>query len=191
MHSKSSNIKKIMILVLLLAFFAVAIYMSFTHLLKPNASLNAKTLGQISNPYQEASALKGNIYDCNGSVLLGNVILNASGEYELISEETSNFKRLLLDNNNFACWSNVLPVLSGGLDSAFSDILQDIPLNAEDNTDIALTIDKNIQADSYNILSNRKYSSAVVMNCNNGDILAMVSKPSYDYNYFREGSIAY
>ena len=191
MHNKTSSIKKIIILVLLLTFFAVAIYMSFTHLLKPNSSLNAKTLGQISNPYQEASALKGNIYDCNGEILLGNVILNESGDYELISEEKSNFKRLLLDEENSACWSNILPVLSGGLDSAFSDILQDIPLNAEDSTDIALTIDKNIQSDSYDILSNRTYSSAVVMDCNNGDILAMVSKPSYDYNLFRDGNIAY
>ena len=191
MYHKISNMKKILILVLLLAFFAIAIYMSFTHLLKPNSGLNSKTLGQISNPYQEASALKGNIYDCNGAILLGNVIADESGNYQLISEEKSDFKRLLLDEENSACWSNILPVLSGGLDSAFSDILQDIPLNEEDSTDIALTINKNIQSDIYDILSNRNYSSAVVMDCSNGDILAMVSRPSYDYNLFREGSIAY
>lgn len=197
MYNKGSNMKKIIILVLLLVFFVTAIYMSFTHLLKPKSSLNSKTLGQISNPYQEARALKGNIYDCNGSLLLGNVITNEDGSYQLISErdkllqEQSDFKRLLLDDDNPACWSNVLPVLSGGLDSAFTDILQDIPLNSEDKTDIALTIDKNIQSDAYKILSARNYSSAVVMDCKNGDLLAMVSRPSYDYNTFREGSIPY
>ncbi|MDE7121340.1 MAG: hypothetical protein K2O42_04180, partial [Oscillospiraceae bacterium] len=32
---------------------------------------------------------------------------------------------------------------------------------------------------------------AVVMDCNTGDLLTMVSRPSYDYNTFREGSIPY
>lgn len=196
MQDRISNAKKIIIGLLLLAFFVLAIYMSFTHLLKPNSSLNAKTLGQISNPYQEARALKGNIYDCNNQLLLGNVIIGENGSIELLSEqdrtlqEQADYKRLLMREDS-ACWSNILPVLSGGLDSSFSNILQDIPLNTEEKTDIALTIDGDLQSEIYEILSQRSYISAVVMDCNTGDLLAMVSRPSYDYNAFREGNIPY
>ncbi|MDE5884284.1 MAG: hypothetical protein K2H29_04290 [Oscillospiraceae bacterium] len=199
MQDKISTAKKIMIVVLLLLFFVSAIYLSFTHLLKPDSSLNARTLGQISNSYEEARALKGNIYDRNNELLLGNIILNEDGEMELLSEqdrflqEQADYKRLLLSEDS-ACWSNILPVLCGGLDSSFSNILQDIPLdseNPEENTDISLTIDGNLQSEIYEILSGRNYSSAVVMDCNTGDLLAMVSRPSYVYNTFREGSIPY
>lgn len=50
--------------------------------------------------------------------------------------------------------------------------------------DIKLTIDFNLQNEIYNILSEQKSASCVVMNVNTGAILAFVSYPGYDINIF-------
>ena len=52
--------------------------------------------------------------------------------------------------------------------------------------DIVLTIDKNLQNEVYNIMSD-KIGAASVMNIQNGEILAMCSTPSFDSNKFING----
>lgn len=49
---------------------------------------------------------------------------------------------------------------------------------------IKLTIDINLQNEIYNILSEQKSASCVVINVNTGAILAFVSYPGYDINIF-------
>ena len=50
--------------------------------------------------------------------------------------------------------------------------------------DIKLTIDLNLQNEIYNILSEQRSASCVVINVNTGTILAFVSYPGYDINIF-------
>ena len=52
--------------------------------------------------------------------------------------------------------------------------------------DVFLTIDANLQNFSYGLLKNKK-GSIIIMNPNNGDILAFVSHPGYDNNLFVNG----
>ena len=196
MNHHASLAVRVTVILLLLGFFAVSIYISFIHLLQPKDSLNSKTLYEISNPYQEQS-MKGNICDRNGVLLMGSASVAQDGSYILVSgQEQTDSQRVLLETEHPECWSNLLPAMFSGLDSEFSDILQDIPLN-EENTDILLTIDSRVQADVYEIMKKRSVSSAVIMKCGSadgtecGDILAMVSRPSYRYNTFRNGKIPY
>ena len=51
-------------------------------------------------------------------------------------------------------------------------------------TNIQLTIDIKLQKEVYKILSKYESASCIVMNANNGDILAIVSYPGYDVNIF-------
>lgn len=59
---------------------------------------------------------------------------------------------------------------------------------AEDGTDVQLTIDKDIQSTIQECLDkgvkeyNAKAATAIVMDCNNGDILAMATSPTFDPN---------
>lgn len=197
------SFKRIFFGILILTFFTLSIYYSFCTLLEPTDSLNSKTLYSISNPYTNENSSKGIIYDCNNVPLLANIVIDSLGEpiydedgsYRFISEvedlDSVSYSRRIIDSENSYCWSNILTEYSGGLDSSFANILQDIPLNSDDSTDIVLTIDNTIQSDTYDALSERNYSSAIVLDCNNGNVISMVSKPSYDYNSFRNGTIPY
>ena len=52
---------------------------------------------------------------------------------------------------------------------------------------IVLTIDKNLQKDIYNMMIKEKKRGAVVVMRTNGEVLALVSVPSYDNNLFVKG----
>ncbi|MTD38717.1 penicillin-binding transpeptidase domain-containing protein [Erwinia sp. CPCC 100877] len=56
----------------------------------------------------------------------------------------------------------------------------------KDGQKIQLTIDKNVQSQAYTIFANRP-GSAVVMNPQDGDLLATASSPSYDPNKMANG----
>lgn len=53
--------------------------------------------------------------------------------------------------------------------------------------DIHLTIDARLQAYAQDVLSSYQSAAAVVMDIQNGDILALVSSPSFDPNLFPQG----
>ncbi|MBU0651108.1 penicillin-binding protein 2, partial [bacterium] len=54
--------------------------------------------------------------------------------------------------------------------------------------DIVLTLDKKIQQIVEDVFADKK-GAVIIMNPNNGDVLAMVSKPSYNPNIFVDGSL--
>lgn len=53
--------------------------------------------------------------------------------------------------------------------------------------DVGLTIDMDLQMEAYELLAEHKSASAVVMDVNSGDLLAMASVPAYDPNAFAQG----
>lgn len=68
-------------------------------------------------------------------------------------------------------------------DSKKEDILSS---NLENGSDVKLTIDSNVQTNLYDETSKDK-SASVAMNPNTGEVLALVSTPSYDPNDFIMG----
>ncbi|ALS00897.1 penicillin-binding protein [Enterococcus silesiacus] len=59
-------------------------------------------------------------------------------------------------------------------------------VDKKDGEKIQLTIDKNVQSQSYNIFNNRP-GSAVIMDPRQGDVLAAASSPSFDPNKMANG----
>ncbi|MGX7245725.1 penicillin-binding protein PBP4(5) [Enterococcus quebecensis] len=59
-------------------------------------------------------------------------------------------------------------------------------VDKKDGENIQLTIDKNVQSQAYNIFNNRP-GSAVIMNPQQGDLLAAASSPSFDPNKMANG----
>ncbi len=56
--------------------------------------------------------------------------------------------------------------------------------------DVHLTIDMHLQAFMHNRIANETSASAVVMDVDRGDILAMASKPAFDPNLFAKGKLS-
>ncbi|MBO0439722.1 penicillin-binding transpeptidase domain-containing protein [Candidatus Enterococcus ikei] len=59
-------------------------------------------------------------------------------------------------------------------------------VDKKDGETIQLTVDKNVQSQAYNIFNNRP-GSAVIMNPQQGDLLAAASSPSFDPNKMANG----
>ena len=191
-------------MIVLVVVLYIVISKSFTQLLTPTNDLNTRTLAEITNTYKEDNTLKGNIYDRNGIPLVANIVYENGepvmndGNYQLVSDldrqakKSIEYRRMLLNESVPGSFSNILAVQSGGLDGELDDILQGMPLNSEDSTDVVLTIDRKVQTDVYLIMdAGRTISNAVVMDCHSGDVISMVSAPSYDYNAYRNNAIPF
>lgn len=73
--------------------------------------------------------------------------------------------------------------LTGNTDQLFYDRVVSLFLgNQPKGASVELTIDPKIQALAYNLIPDGQRGSIVVMNPKTGNIIAMVSKPSYDTN---------
>ncbi|MDE6427196.1 MAG: hypothetical protein K2K89_13825 [Ruminococcus sp.] len=200
-----SLVKYLIIFAVIALIFATAINVCFEQLLLPNENINPKTLYQITNKYESETNMKENIYDKSNEAVYGNVLVNDSfqpvrtsygqftqitGENGLTKKERENINsmRLILDEDYQECWSNILPTWFGGFDSSLSVFLQDIPVNSEEETNIILTIDKDLQHATFDALADKNYASAFIMDISNGDVLSMVSKPSFRYNDYVLGN---
>jgi len=128
---------------------------------------------------QKSDFLKGNIYDSNGIAIVYNRP-NSKGEY----------KRVFADDYAIP-FANVVCELSEGLDSKFENLLtkkNPSPVNSNENTgqSIQLTLDANIQSAIYNYMAYNNMIGSVVVMRTDGSLMAEVSYPSYDPEYFYE-----
>lgn len=190
---------------LLLGGFATVGYVGFNYLLTPNNTIKSATMSGISNPYETSEGSKGIIYDSKGNPIIATIVVDSDGnpvtddngdftyvkDLSLEEADKVNSRRYVVADNVKA-WSNIITQYSSGYDLDFSNLLEDIPVDTGDSTDISLTIDSMIQSGAYEILGDvdgLTYLSAVVYDCNSGNVLAEVSTPSYDFNSFRNSEI--
>ncbi len=204
MRDQHSAISHYGVIVLVVVLLSISIALSFKVLLSPTDTRTAKTLIASTNTYEEGDTRKGTIYDRNGEPLIASIVIDNAGapvyenghplllsSLEVKRQSEVNNRRLLVDDATADCWSPLLSSLSGGLDYDLADILQDIPLDPDDTTDVEITIDGAVQRDLCQICADRGYASACVLDLTNGSIIAMGSSPSYDYNSFRSYEIPY
>lgn len=153
---------------------------------------------------------RGEILDRNGNVLATN---NENGEREYpygeITAHLVGYVRGIseeeLEANEGKGYTESSIIGKNGLEAAFEDKLRGkngtgiyivnanetvvetiAKTNVEDGEDIRITIDINLQKDIYNELDGDNGFS-IAMNPKTGDILAMVSTPSFDSNKFITG----
>ncbi|PJI07840.1 MULTISPECIES: peptidoglycan D,D-transpeptidase FtsI family protein [Clostridium] len=188
MDDISSNIKKVMFIFLVIFFITISYITYFELVVSPKIINNTdnKRLWAKRN-----EVLRGTIYDRNKKALTKSDRVN-----------TLTQKREYIDGPMFA---NVLGYVNPqygltGLEAKYDQYL----MGAEDQTigqylnqliknkgkisseskqgeDLVTTLDYNIQQAAYNALGNNK-GAVVALNPKTGEVLAMVSKPSYDPN---------
>lgn len=120
-----------------------------------------------------APVMKGNIYDSNGSLLLYST-----------KDENGRLLRYAPDENAVS-FANVVSEMSGGFDSAFSDILTDPDPTYSVGDDkvgksIQVTLDSNVQNAIYSYMQAQNIVGSSVVLRTDGSLLAEVSSPSYD-----------
>ncbi|WP_236785371.1 peptidoglycan D,D-transpeptidase FtsI family protein [Anaerococcus ihuae] len=181
---KKSTMNKRLIYVLMLfiaMFLFIVLYLVYFQLFK--AQTLADNNHNKRNWVNENEIKRGNIYDRNGKVLVYNE-----------KDENGNRIRVYNDgiiNSAFTGYNSVQYGKSG-LEKTYNNEL----LNVSDQptskirdmvektgvgNNLNLTIDQTIQEIAYNSLGDH-IGSIVVMDPRNGEVLAMVSKPSYDPN---------
>lgn len=181
---KKSTMNKRLIYVLMLfiaMFLFIVLYLVYFQLFK--AQTLADNNHNKRNWVNENEIKRGNIYDRNGKVLVYN-------------EKDKNGNRIRVYNkgiiNSAFTGYNSVQYGKSGLEKTYNNEL----LNVSDQptskirdmvektgvgNNLNLTIDQTIQEIAYNSLGNH-IGSIVVMDPRNGEVLAMVSKPSYDPN---------
>ncbi|MRJ07087.1 MAG: penicillin-binding protein 2, partial [Epsilonproteobacteria bacterium] len=70
---------------------------------------------------------------------------------------------------------------------ARNKVLMSVLIEEPVSTPLKLTIDHRLQSFIYNLMKEKKYTGAVVVMKTNGEILALVTHPSYDNNLFVKG----
>jgi len=142
------------------------------------------------------------------------VIVNSSAEREYVSQAFSSLIGYagLVNKEEMEGNKNLSPVdFIGklGLEKSYDDALrgedsvgrlvldaggkvqqEDLLKDSRPGNNLILTLDKNLQDYTFNLLSvwKRQGAAAVVLNPKNGEILSMVSLPSFDANVFSEGN---
>jgi len=183
MNDFVNNIKKVM-LVFLILFIALISYITYLYMFKSEAAI-ASTFNQRLWA-ERNKVLRGTIYDRNMTALTKSTRIS----------ETSQ-KQKYLQGAVFAHAIGYMDPIYGltGLEKKYDAELMgdgDASLSkfvffSKDNEQkvgngLKTTLDSELQKKAYKLLGNHR-GSIVAMNPKTGEILAMVSKPSYDPNY--------
>lgn len=185
---KSRNRKMTLVLaILIVMLLVVALYLVYFQLFKRNFyadhSYNAR------NWIDETQILRGSIRDRNGEVL----------SYTQKDEEGNSYR---INNYNYI-YSSIVGYTSdqygkSGIEQSYNKELLDLPTDSdfvsklEDmyhksdrGRDVYLTIDSDIQSFMYQLLEGYK-GAIVVLDPSNGDVLSMVSRPTFNVNQVDE-----
>lgn len=184
MNNLQKNIKNVMIVFLAL-FIALISYMSYYYLFKSEAAIDSVYNKRIQA--KNSRVLRGTIYDRDMNPL-------TSGE------KTSEFSqtRQYLGGEPFAHVIGYYDEVYGasGIEKKFDKDLSGSSINSvkdifgSTNADkvgnhVVTTLNSDLQKKAYDLLGDRK-GSIVALDPNTGEVLAMVSKPSFDPNSIQE-----
>ncbi len=181
--SKSTLNKRLLFVMIffVLLFMGLALYLVYFELFK------SKTIASHENNRRlwvnEDNIDRGDIYDRNGNLLVYSEE-NADGSrnriynYGRISSTVTGYNSKTYGKTGVEkSFNKQLLNLSDGSISNFRKLV----VNDDTGNDLHLTLDQNIQNLTYNYMSSY-VGSAVVMNPKTGEILAMVSNPTFDPN---------
>lgn len=125
----------------------------------------------ISELPTNSAALRGNIYDVNGKIL--------------VSEASDGTSKRVYSDDYAIPFANIVTEMSDGYDKTFNEILTSAnptPVDGNDNIgrSIQLTLDADVQSAVYQYMESMNVIGSVVVMRTDGSIMAQVSYPSYD-----------
>lgn len=133
-------------------------------------AVTANTIPTVTTPAPVPSVMRGNLYDCNGTLLM-------------FSEKDSSGKEQRMTNDsNKVAFANVLNEMSEGLDMVYDRKLrtQNPTSDTKVGQSIQLTFDADIQNAIYNYMETTGIIGSAVVMRSDGSLVAEVSYPSYD-----------
>lgn len=185
MNNISDNIKKVMF-VFLLCFIGLITYITYFYIFKSDAIISSTYNRRLWA--ERNRILRGNIYDRNLKQLTKSI---------KISDTTQKIEYL-----GGAAFAHVLGYMDAkygltGLQSLYDRELMGKTLSAmsifssggstgtKQGYDLKITLDYSLQKTAYNLLGKNR-GSIVALNPKTGEILALVSNPSFDPNHLQE-----
>ncbi|MDQ7036989.1 MAG: penicillin-binding transpeptidase domain-containing protein [Anaerolineae bacterium] len=171
-----------LLIAMLLAFFMVGLSASYWALTGDDTILQRE-----DNPRaveDEAAIRRGSIFDRNGTLLVESVLVDGFLErhYRIDSfySATGYFSLRFGVGGAEAAYDDILrgDTLSQDFDAYFS---QEILHRPQEGLDIRLTLDSDVQQEIVDVMGDKR-GAVVVLNVPDGDVLALVSLPTYNPN---------
>ena len=135
--------------------------------------------------YTEGQINRGSVYDRNGVLLLD------CSEEGIIFNDNSNIRKALVHTTGDIYGNVSTGLLNSNKGKLIGyDFINGIYTNGGDGEDVVLTLDANACKVAYESLGYRN-GTVGVFNYKTGEILCMVSKPSFDPNYLTSSDSAY
>lgn len=139
-------------------------------------SAETTTATETTTTVTEEKIMRGNLYDSDGDVLMFSSI-----------DKNGKEVRMTNDDNKIA-FANVLNEMSEGLDLTLNDILRtenSVPVeNGDYGQSVQLTFDADVQNAVYDYMAAKGINGAAVVMRSDGSLMAQVSYPSYDPDYY-------
>ena len=185
MNNLQKNIKNVMIVFLLL-FVVLISYMSYSTLFKSEAALNS--VYNKRNEAEKNRVLRGTIYDRDMNALTTG---EKTGEFSQTRQYVGGvaFSHVVgysdVKYGSSGIEKKFDKELSGQSVNTIKDIFSDKKAENRVGNHVVTTLNSQLQQRAFEILGNRK-GSVVALNPKTGEVLAMVSKPSFDANTIQE-----
>jgi len=185
MNNLQKNIKHVMIVFLLL-FIALISYISYSALFKSEVALDS--VYNKRNQAEKNRVLRGTIYDRDKNALTTG---EKTGEFSQTRQYIGGpaFSHVLGYNDVKYGSSGIEKKFDEELSGQSVNPIKDIFSNKKDQNKVGnhvvTTLDSKLQQRAFEVLGNRK-GSVVALDPKTGEVLAMVSKPSFDANNIQE-----
>jgi peptidoglycan glycosyltransferase len=185
MNNLQKNIKNVMIVFLLL-FVVLISYMSYSTLFKSEAALDS--VYNKRNEAEKNRVLRGTIYDRDMNALTTG---EKTGEFSQTRQYVGGvaFSHVVgysdVKYGSSGIEKKFDKELSGQSVNTIKDIFSDKKAENRVGNHVVTTLNSQLQQRAFEILGNRK-GSVVALNPKTGEVLAMVSKPSFDANTIQE-----
>lgn len=176
--------KKVGLTIMLSVSFGLATYLGFQKLSEPVDNVSDILGNRISNAYTIENAEKGSLLDCNGIPLIQTI------DNKRLIIVPNEVEEQNLSDEYVKCFSNTITANSNGVDKYFSDLLYKVSPENEDTkeNEVYTTLDSELTWDIWQKLDDIDRVSLVVYDNNDGSVLSMISKPTYNYNDYILGN---
>ncbi len=177
----------ILLIIILIMFLSVILYLTYFQLFKSNKLANHPY--NMRNWVDENLIVRGSILDRNERVLTYSV-KDSEGKSRRINEYSYMYSSIIGYNSEIYGKSGIENSYNKYLLNIYDsqnviEKLKEMSLKNTKGNDVKLTINNDLQAYAYGLLENHK-GAVVVMDPKTGEILSMVSRPTFDVNNLEE-----